>query len=253
MGSGYSRPRWGQGSSYQSPSFTTKEDGGQGQEKEATAAATCTEARAARIRSHRLRQREMAGKTGGHSCSRPRWGQRGLSWPSPLALKEREAKAKGRRARLLPPRAGTRTARSAHSPLSKVMAVSLFSQSAAVSSLGSSVVKGTGVYSPPGSSPPPAASAQGAHPRAAKTRSRLFLGSLPCGGGGQHTAQTPLQRARLEAPPTAGSPASPLPPSLHNRRGQPYGRPLPTHWASILRWCPPGGRRVPWSPRRWRR
>lgn len=29
MGSGYSRPRWGQGSSYQSPSFTTKEDGGQ--------------------------------------------------------------------------------------------------------------------------------------------------------------------------------------------------------------------------------
>lgn len=74
-----------------------------------------------------------------------------------------------------------------------------------------------------------------------------------CAGGGQRAAQTPLQRARLEAPPAAGAPTSPLPPSLHNKRGRPYGRPLPTHWASILRWCPPGGRRVPWSPRRWRR
>ncbi|ERJ00148.1 hypothetical protein HMPREF0262_01128 [Clostridium sp. ATCC 29733] len=54
------------------------------------------------------------------------------------------------------------------------------------------MVKGAGVYSPPGSGPPPAASAQGAHPRTAKARPSLFLGSLPCGA--PVTASAPPKR-----------------------------------------------------------
>lgn len=42
----------------------------------------------------------------GHGCSLPRWGQRDLYRPSPLALKEREAKTKGKGPRLQHPMPG---------------------------------------------------------------------------------------------------------------------------------------------------
>ncbi len=72
-------------------------------------------------------------------------------------------------------------------------------------------------------------------------------------GDGQRAAQTPLQRARLKVPPRSRV-ACLSSAAIPSQQERPALRPAsPTHWASILRWCPPGGRRVPWSPRRWRR
>lgn len=174
------------------------------------------------------------------------------------------------RPRLQSPRAGAGMA-----PLCSRSAVrglgdlSVFSNQLSPAPLGPSCGKGDRACPPTGGSPPPAAGARCSPPGRQRPAPGSFLEALPCAAALTVASAPPK-------PASAGAPDGPIPqlgrlfrkgrllfflllrlfslplPILQKER--PALRPAsPTHWASILRWCPPGGRRVPWSPRRWRR
>lgn len=213
---------------------------------------------------------EMAVRAGGEAMSasflpcRP-----ARPWPLPFVAGEMTVKARDEAPSTAAPRRGRDGPLCSRSAVRGLGGLSVFSNQLSPAPLGPPAIKGTGHAHRQGAVLPrrPALDARsrgGKGPPQA-----LFWRPCPVPPRSRWPARrpNPLQRAHPTAPSHNWAACSergacyfssstayfPLPlPILQKER--PALRPTsPTHWASILRWCPPGGRRVPWSPRRWRR
>ena len=188
--------------------------------------------------------------------------------PLPFAAGEMTAKARDEAPFTAAPRRGRDGPLCSRSAVRGLGDLSVFSNQLSPAPLVPPAIKGTGHAHRQGAVLP-RRPALDARPRGGKGPPQaLFWRPCPVPPRSRWPARrpNPLQQAHPIAHPTTGPPVPkgapaifsstayfPLPlPILQKER--PALRPAsPTHWASILRWCPPGGRRVPWSPRRWRR
>lgn len=190
-------------------------------------------------------------------------------WPLPFAAGEMTAKARDEAPSTAAPRRSRGGPLCSRSAVRGLGGLSVFSNQLSPAPLGPLAVKGTGHAHRQGAVLPRRPAPDARPPGRQRPAPGSFLEALPC-------AEALTVAGAPPKPASAGAPDGPIPqlgrlfrkgrllfflllrlfslplPILQKER--PALRPAsPTHWASILRWCPPGGRRVPWSPRRWRR